>query len=136
MLDAVRQQVKPALPLAHLGLAVLEDPVLVAGREGLGKGNVGEVSESAAGVIPDQGGKRPRSPAVERERDAALDGGDHGGGIANGVGRQGSGVGPGSLGFAAVAPAVLAGEALFLWWLCCNRCCETDDDGGRGIIFE
>jgi hypothetical protein len=51
---------------------------------------------------------RSSSPAVQGEREAALDGGDHGGCVADGVSRRAGGVHLGSLRFVAVAPAVLA----------------------------
>ena len=43
-------------------------------------------------------GAAAASPAVERERKALLDGGDHGGGVAHGIERQAGGVGPDELG--------------------------------------
>jgi hypothetical protein len=58
VLDAARQQVEAAVPLAHFGLGVLERPGLGGvPAEGLGKGDVEEVGEGAAGVVADQGGE-------------------------------------------------------------------------------
>ena len=58
MLDAAGQQVQSAVPLAHLGFAVVERPGLGGvSAERLVERNVEEAGERAAGVVANQGGE-------------------------------------------------------------------------------